>query len=206
MTKPRERHRVDRQFGVNIWGRPNSPFEKRKYPLGQHGKVPKKKVSNYCLQLVSKQRIKTFYNVSERQLKKCFQISSKNKMLAPNVAILSILERRLDQIIYKLRLAPSIFAARQLVVHKHFMVDGAVMNVPSYLVKPGQVVSVRESSKNIAIIRASAETQSTDIPTYLKLESTLSGMLLKAPEDIKEIPFPFEPDPGAIVEKYSRIL
>jgi len=206
MNKPRERHRVDRKFGVNIWGRPNSPIEKRKYPLGQHGKVPKKKVSNYCLQLVSKQRIKTFYNVSEKQLKKSFEISSKNKSLAPNVAILSILERRLDQIVYKLKFAPSIFAARQLVVHKHFMVDGEIMNVPSYLVKPGQVVSVRESSKNLAIIRSTADLQSNEIPTYLKLDGELRGMLLKAPEDIKEIPFPFEPDPGAIVEKYSRIL
>ena len=121
--------RVDRMYGVNIWGRPNSPLEKRKNRPGQHGKTPKRKVSNYGLQLYAKQRIRVYYNLAERQLKNLFKLSVKNRKIDPSVSIISNLERRLDQVVYKLKFAPTIFAARQLVTHKHFTVDGKVVNL-----------------------------------------------------------------------------
>ena len=202
----RSSKRVDRMYGVNIWDRPNSPIEKRKYRPGQHGKVPKKKVSNYCIQLVSKQKIRVYYNLAERQLKNLFKLSSKDRRLDPGVALIANLERRLDQVVYKLRFAPSIFAARQLVNHKHFMVNGKLLNIPSYLLEPGDVVSVRESSKNLAVIRGTHEQSKTTLPSYLQLEGDLKGSLLKIPEDLKEVPFPFEADPSAIVEKYAKLV
>lgn len=202
----RSSKRVDRMYGVNIWGRPNSPIEKRKYRPGQHGKTPKKKVSNYCLQLVEKQKIRTYYNLAERQLKNLFRLSSQNRKVDPGVALLANLERRLDQVVYKLKFAPTIFAARQLVTHKHFTVDGKIVNIPSYLLNPGQVVAVRESSKNIPIIAGHNENASASLPSYLKFEGNLKGTLVKIPDDLKEIPFPFEADPSAIVEKYSKLV
>jgi len=198
--------RVDRKYGVNIWGRPNSPIEKRKYRLGQHGKVPKKKVSNYSLQLFAKQKIRIYYNLAERQLKNLFKLSSKNKRIDPGVALVGNLERRLDQVVYKLGFAPTIFAARQLVTHKHFMVDGSIVNIPSVLLKPGQIVEVREASKNLAIIRGSGEQSARQLPSYLKFDGDLKGSLVKIPDDLKEVPFPFEADPSAVVEKYSRLI
>ena len=198
--------RVDRKYGVNIWGRPNSPIEKRKYRLGQHGKVPKKKVSNYSLQLFAKQKIRIYYNLAERQLKNLFKLSSKNKRIDPGVALVGNLERRLDQVVYKLGFAPTIFAARQLVTHKHFMVDGSIVNIPSVLLKPGQIVEVREASKNLAIIRGNGEQSARQLPSYLKFDGDLKGSLVKIPDDLKEVPFPFEADPSAVVEKYSRLI
>jgi small subunit ribosomal protein S4 len=198
--------RVDRKYGVNLWGRPNSPIEKRKYRLGQHGKVPKKKVSNFSLQLFAKQKIRLYYNLAEKQLKNLFKLSSKNRKLDPGVSLVANLERRLDQVVYKLGFAPTIFAARQLVTHKHFTVDGSVVNIPSMLLKPGQVVEVRDSSKNLSIIRGNGDQASRELPSYLKLEGDLKGSLLKVPDDLKEVPFPFEADPSAVVEKYSRLV
>jgi small subunit ribosomal protein S4 len=202
----RSSSRVDRQYGVNIWGRPNSPIERRKYRLGQHGKVQKKKVSNYCIQLVSKQKIRVYYNLAERQLKNLFKLSSKDRRLDPGMSLIANLERRLDQVVYKLKFAPTIFSARQLVTHKHFMVNGSVVNIPSYLLNPGDVVSVRESSKNMAIIRGTHEQGSVVLPSYLRMDGDLKGSFVKIPEDLKEIPFPFEADPSAIVEKYAKLV
>jgi small subunit ribosomal protein S4 len=190
-------------YGTNIWGRPNSPLEKRRYRLGQHGRVVKKKISNYGLQLLEKQKIATYYNITEVQLKKTFRLARKDLKTDTGVSLIAHLERRLDQVVYKLGFAPTIFSARQIVSHKHVLVDGKCINIASYLVQPGQIIEIREKSRNIQLI---ASKKNNELPSYLKLENDFKGTLLKVPSDLKEVPLPFEAHPGAIVEKYAKVV
>ena len=199
----RSSSRVDRMYGVNIWGRPNSPLERRRYRLGQHGKSTRKKISNYGLQLLEKQKVATYYNITENQLKRVFRIALKNKKLNSGVSLISNLESRLDQVVYKLGFAPTIFSARQIVSHKHILVDGKCLNIPSYLLKPGQTVEVRQKSQNISIISTN---RNRELPSYLQLTGDFSGTLLKLPTTLEEVPFPFEVNPSMIVEKYAKVL
>jgi len=199
----RSSSRVDRMYGVNIWGRPNSPLEKRRYRLGQHGKITRKKVSNYGLQLLEKQKVATYYNITEAQLKKTFKVALKDKKINSGVSLISNLERRLDQVVYRLGFAPTIFSARQIVSHKHVLVDGQPVNIPSYLLKAGQVVSIRQKSQNIALISVN---RNRELTSYLRLDSDFSGTFLKLPSSLEEVPFPFQVNPSAIVEKYIKVL
>ena len=202
MPKPRLKHRVDRKYGVNIWGRANSPLEKRRYRLGQHGKLQRKNISNYARQLVAKQQIKSHYNVSENQLRIFFKKSSKNKHLSKSNAFMSMLEMRLDKLVERC-IAKTIHLSRQLVCHKHITVDGKVLNIPSYLVKPGQVIGIKDKSKNLSVIRDSVSIK-TALPDYLQKLSEMEFKLTKSVEDVSEIPLPFEPDPISVVELLSR--
>jgi len=199
----RSSSRVDRMYGVNIWGRPTSPLKKRRYRLGQHGRNLKKKISNYGLQLLEKQKIATYYNVSEGQLKKAFKLATKNAKLDTGVSLIACLERRLDQVVYRLGFAPTIFSARQIVAHKHILVDGKCVNIASYLLSPDQTVEVKQKAQNIPLISVK---KGIELPSYLKLDSDFKGTFLKLPNDLSEVPLPFEANPGAIVEKYAKVV
>lgn len=200
----RSSSRVDRMYGVNIWGRPNSPLEKRRHRLGQHGRLQRKKISNYGLQLLEKQKIATYYNVSETQLKNTFKLGLKDSKTDAGVSLIAHLERRLDQVVYKLGFAPTIFSARQIVSHKHILVNGKCVNIASYLVKPGEIIEVKQKSQNIPLI--SINKNNLELPSYLRLEANFKGTLLKSPTDLQEIPLPFEANPSAIVEKYAKVV
>lgn len=194
--------RKDRMYQANIWGRENSPFIKRPYRLGQHGKNPKRKVSIYGERLRDCQLLRHYYNVSENQFRIAVEKGLKNKSLAPDLAFLAILESRLDQVVYKLGFAPTIFSARQLVNHGHFLVDGNKVDIPSYSLKAGQVVSIRPKSQNLAIIKTSAEKNSLSLPAYLKRIDDISGTILRTPENKNEIPFAFQVNSTSVIERY----
>ena len=197
------RKRKDRKYQANIQGRDNSPFVKRPYRLGQHGKNTKRKVSIYGERLRDCQLLRHYYNVSENQFKLTVYRGLKNKALPPDVAFLALLESRLDQVVSKLGFAPSIFSARQLVNHKHFLVNGKSVNIPSYTVQPNDIVSVRVKSQNLNIIKVCAEKNSISLPAYLRRIDNISGTLLRMPENKNEIPFPFAIKPTSVIEKYS---
>jgi len=142
--------RIARKFGEAIFG-PDKVLSKKNYPPGQHGNMRKKKTSEYGIQLREKQKAKYTYGVLEKQFRNLFQKAQRSKGITGEVLI-QLLECRLDNIVYRMGLARTRAAARQLVSHRHITVDGKVVNIPSYSVKPGQVIGVRERSKSLEII------------------------------------------------------
>ena len=147
--------RIARRFGEAIFG-PDKVLDKRNYAPGQHGVNRRKKMSEYGTQLAEKQKAKYTYGVLERQFRLLFAKASRIKGITGEI-LLQLLESRLDNIVYRLGMAPTRAAARQLVSHRHITVDGKVVNIPSYEVKPGQVVAVREKAKSLEVIAASLD-------------------------------------------------
>ena len=142
--------RISRKFGEPIFG-PDKVLSKRNYPPGQHGNDRRRKTSEYGMMLAEKQKAKYTYGVLERQFRNLFDKASRSGGVTGEV-LMQLLESRLDNIVFRLGIAPTRAAARQLVNHKHIVVDGNVVNIPSYSLKPGQIVGVREKSKSLEVI------------------------------------------------------
>lgn len=175
--------------------------ERRKYPPGQHGQRGGK-MSDYGIQLRAKQNVKRTYSVLERQFRKYFYEAEKRKGVTGEI-LLQFLEIRLDNIIFRMGFALSRNQARQLVGHKHFMVNGRVVNIPSFRVKPGDVIEVREKSKSVPVISESIESvERRGVPEWLEVEaSAFKGKVLHVPSR-EEIPVPVQEQ--LIVELYSK--
>ena len=175
---------------------------KRPYGPGQHGKDRKKKNSEYGKQLAEKQKVRFTYGVSERQFKRFYELAKKAKGVT-GYEFLKILESRLDNVVYRLSLARTRRLARQLVNHGHILVDGKKVDIPSYLVKPGQVISVKESSKNIFPIQDSVGLVGNIIPAYVTFDKdNLKGTYFRYP-DRKELSSDIHED--LIVEFYNKM-
>ena len=192
--------RIARRFGEAIFG-PDKVLDKRNYAPGQHGVNRRKKMSEYGTQLAEKQKAKYTYGVLERQFRLLFAKASRIKGITGEI-LLQLLESRLDNIVYRLGMAPTRAAARQLVSHRHITVDGKVVNIPSYEVKPGQVVAVREKAKSLEVIAASLDGFNHSKYSWLEWnEAEMAGKYLNIPqredipENIKE---------QLIVELYSK--
>lgn len=194
--------KLSRKLGVNLWGRPNDTFLKRNYRPGQHGTL-QRRLTTHGLHLQAKQKLKTYYNMLEKQFKNLFKKSAKLRGdRAENFA--GTLESRLDMIVFRANFAPTIFAAKQLVSHRHILVNGKKINLPSYLVKPGDVIEVNEKSKGMTPIIESLQRMEREVPTYLDLnKEKMTVKYLNLPK-IADIPYPFEPEYSLIVELYSR--
>jgi small subunit ribosomal protein S4 len=179
------------------------PFEKRAYPPGEHGLRRRAKVSDYGVQLREKQKVKRIYGVVEQQFRRYFEAATRQKGRTGE-NLLRLLERRLDNVLYRLGFAPSRKAARQLVLHKHFLVNGVSVNIPSYLVKPGDVIKVAEGSNQLDIIHSSLKRMKDEmLPPYLQLDKAqLAGTFLNVPER-GDIPLP-DINEQLIVELYSK--
>src|SRR5947209_4454496 len=146
------KYKLDRRMGENIWGRPKSPINQRSYGPGQHGQRRKNKVSDFGLQLRAKQKLKGYYaNLTEKQFSRTYKEAERRKG-SSSENLIGLLESRLDAIVYRAKFVPTPFAARQFVNHGHVQVNGKRVNIPSYRVKVGDVVSVRERSRNMALI------------------------------------------------------
>ena len=192
--------RIARRFGEPIFG-PDKALDRRNYAPGQHGVNRRKKNSEYGTQLAEKQKAKYTYGVLERQFRLLFAQASRQKGITGEILI-QLLESRLDNIVYRLGIAPTRAAARQMVSHRHICVDGKVVNIPSYQVKPGQIVSVREKAKSLEVIAASLEGFNHGKYSWLEWdEAQKAGKYLnipareEIPENIKE---------QLIVELYSK--
>src|SRR6266852_9292809 len=149
MTKRHEaKYKIDRRMGQNVWGRPKSPVNKREYGPGQHGQRRKSKLSDYGVQLKAKQKLRGYYgNISERQFRSIYAEAIRMKGDS-GANMIGLLERRLDAVIYRVKLVPTVFAARQFVSHGHIKVNGRRVTIASYRLKAGDVVEVREKSKS----------------------------------------------------------
>ena len=199
----KSKYKVSRRLGTSIWGDEKDAYNKRNYRPGQHG-TNTVKASDYGLHLKAKQTLKSHYGrINERQFRNIFRLAQKRKGNTNDIFI-ELLESRLDIIVYRLKLAPTIFAARQLVSHKHIKVNGKIVNIPSLRVKLGDIIQLKEKSKDIPVIAASIETASEHVPDYLEFDTeTLSGKLLRFPF-VNDVPYPFQPSVNLVVEFYSK--
>ena len=192
--------RIARKFGEPIFGA-DKVLSKRNYPPGQHGNSRKRKTSEYGVQLKEKQKAKYTYGVLERQFRNLFAKATRTKGITGEV-LLQLLEARLDNVVYRLGFAPTRAAARQLVSHRHIVVNGAVVNIPSYQVKAGDVVAVREKSKSLEVIEASLSGFNHSKYPWIEFDAnSKSGKFLHMP-DRADIPENIKEQ--LIVELYSK--
>jgi small subunit ribosomal protein S4 len=193
--------KVSRKFGEPIYG-PDKSLEKKNYPPGQHGLNRKrKKLSEYGVQLKEKQKAKYTYGLLEKQFNNMFQHAQRSKGVT-GVELLQLLESRLDNVVYRIGIAPSRNAARQLVSHRHIVVNGAVLNIPSYIVKPGDTVGVREKSKSLEVIVENVSGNRKSRYAWIEWDiDTMSARFLAKPER-EQIPETIKEQ--LIVELYSK--
>lgn len=192
--------RIARKFGEAIFG-PDKVLSKKNYPPGQHGASKRRKTSEYGIQLREKQKAKYTYGVLEKQFRNLFEKASRTKGIKGEV-LLQLLEARLDNVVYRLGMAPTRAAARQLVSHKHIIVDGKVVNIPSFSVKPGQIVGVREKAKSLEVIAdALSGFNHSKYPWIEWDEASKSGKFLHLPE---RADIPENIKEQLIVELYSK--
>ncbi|HOH24871.1 MAG TPA: 30S ribosomal protein S4 [Bacteroidales bacterium] len=192
--------KIARKFGEPIFG-PDKVLSKKNYPPGMHGSNRRRKTSEYGIQLREKQKTKYTYGVLERQFRKTFERAARSKGITGEV-LLQLLESRLDNLVYRLGLAPTRDAARQLVVHRHIVVDGKVVNIPSAIIKPGQVVGVRERSKALEVIDNALSGFNHCKYPWLEFDAaSKSGKYLHVPE---RADIPENIKEQLIVELYSK--
>jgi small subunit ribosomal protein S4 len=205
MTKRAEaKYKIDRRLGENIWGRPKSPVNKREYGPGQHGQRRKGKASDFGVQLKAKQKVKGYYgNISERQFHKYYQEAIRLKGDS-GANLIGLLERRLDAIVYRAKFAPTVFGARQFVNHGHVRVNGRRVNIASYLVKVGDAIEVKESSKQLTSVLESVALAERDVPDFIEADHTkMTAKLTRVPAP-SEVPYPTHMEPNLVIEFYSR--
>ncbi|MGK9169875.1 30S ribosomal protein S4 [Inquilinus limosus] len=197
------KHKIDRRLGVNLWGRPKSPLNNREYGPGQHGQR-RKKPTDFGTQLMSKQKLKGYYgNLGEKQFRRLFEEAVRRKG-DTGENLIGLLERRLDTIVYRLKFVPTVFAARQIVNHGHILVNGKRVNVPSYQVKEGDVIEVKQKSRELALILGAIASAERDVPDYLEADhGALKGKLVRTPA-LADVPYPVQMEPNLVVEFYSR--
>ena len=205
MTKRlNSKHKVDRRLKVNLWGRPKSPFNTRAYPPGQHGQTKSAKPSDYGIQLQAKQKLKAYYgNINERQFRNIYRKAlSKRGDTSEN--LIALLETRLDTVVYRAKLAPTVFAARQLINHGHIKVNKKRVNVSSYLLKDTDQVEVNEKSKKLNVIDGSIQSKEREIPEYIQLDGKSKSVKLVRVPKFSEVPYPVIMEPNLVIEYYSR--
>ena len=198
------KHKIDRRLGLNLWGRPKSPFNRRPYGPGQHGQARRRKPSDFGVQLAAKQKLKKYYgDITEKQFLKIYQAASRKKGDTSQILI-ELLERRLDAVVFRLKFAPPVFSARQLVNHGHVLVNGKVVNKKSYQVNDGDEISLQQTSQNIPMIIQTLSSNERDVPEYLQLEiSKCLGKFVRGPQ-LTDVPYPVQMEPNLVVEFYSR--
>ncbi|MEL6436463.1 MAG: 30S ribosomal protein S4 [Pseudomonadota bacterium] len=198
------KYKLDRRMGENIWGRPKSPVNRREYGPGQHGQRRKGKLSDFGVQLRAKQKLKGYYgDISEKQFRKTYDEASRRKGDTPELLI-GLLESRLDAFIYRSKFVPTIFAARQFVNHGHIKVNGQRVNIPSYRLKAGDVVEIKDKSKQLALVLEATQLAERDVPDYCEADhSKMVSTFVRMP-GLSDVPYPVMMEPNLVVEFYSR--
>jgi len=197
------KHKLDRRMGENIWGRPNSPVNKRAYGPGQHGQRRKSKVSDFGLQLRAKQKLKGYYgDVTEKQFRSTYAEADRMKG-DTGQNLIGLLERRLDMVVYRAKFAPTIFSARQVVSHGHIFVNGVKCNIASRRVDVGDVISLGSKAKEMALVIEAQGLAEREIPDYVSPDGTDKVTYTRVPK-LDEVPYPVQMEPNLVVEFYSR--
>jgi small subunit ribosomal protein S4 len=205
MTKRHDaKYKLDRRMGKNVWGRPKSPVNRREYGPGQHGQRRKGKLSDYGVQLRAKQLLKGYYaNISERQFRGVYAEAIRMKGDS-GANLIGLLERRLDSVVYRAKFVPTVFAARQFINHGHIKVNGRRVTVASYRVKAGDLIEVKDKSKQLALVLEATGLAERDVPEYIEADhSKMTAKIARVPL-VTEVPYPVQMEPHLVVEYYSR--
>ncbi len=197
------KYKINRRLGVNLWGRPRSPFNRREYGPGQHG-ARRKKLSDYGIQLMAKQKLKGYYgNISEKQFRRLYAEAVRRKGDTAQ-HLIGLLECRLDAVVYRMNVVPTPFSARQFVNHGHILVNGRRVNIPSYQVKVGDVIEVRERSREIPMVLATMQSPEREVPDYVEVDDKGYKATFKRVPELNDVPYPIRMEPNLVVEFYSR--
>src|SRR5690554_5258324 len=205
MTKRLEsKYKINRRLGVNLWGRPKSSINRREYGPGQHGQR-RKKPSDFGIQLKAKQKLKGYYgNIGERQFRRLYDEAVRRRG-DTGENLIGLLERRLDAVVYRAKFAPTPFAARQLVNHGHVKVNGRRVNIPSYLVKDGDVIKLKEKAREMALVLEASASPERDVPDYIEVDhKVMKATFLRTPA-LADVPYPVQMEPSLVVEYYSKM-
>jgi small subunit ribosomal protein S4 len=198
------KHKLDRRMGENIWGRPKSPVNRREYGPGQHGQRRKAKLSDFGIQLRAKQKLKGYYgDLTEKQFRRIYGEAERVKG-DTGENLIGLLERRLDAVVYRAKFVPTVFAARQFVNHGHVTVNGKKVNIPSYRVQEGDVIAIREKSRQMILVMEAIGSAERDTPDYLSVDnSKLTAEFVRTP-GLTDVPYPVMMEPNLVVEYYAK--
>ncbi|MDE3060859.1 MAG: 30S ribosomal protein S4 [Pseudomonadota bacterium] len=205
MTKrTNAKYKISRRLGASLWGNAKDPFNKRGYAPGQHGAAKRRKTSDYGTQLREKQKLRGYYgNITERQFRRIYLEASRRKG-DTGENLIGILESRLDTVIYRMGLVPTPFAARQFVSHGHIRVNGKKVNIPSYQVQEGDLIEVREKSKQLTVVLETVQNPERSVPEYIEFDNKeLKAKFVRVPK-LAEVPYPVVMQPNFVIEFYSR--
>ncbi len=199
----RSKFKIDRRLNVNLWGRSKSPINKREYGPGQHGQR-RKKPSDFGLQLQAKQKLKGHYgNIGEKQFRRLYEEAVRRRG-DTGENLIQLLERRLDAAVYRMKFAKTPFAARQLINHGHIRVNDRLVNIPSYQLRDGDIVQVKEASRQSQPVLDAVQSKERDVPDYLSVDtSSMKGTFVRAP-NFADVPYPVVMEPNLVIEFYSR--
>ena len=197
------KHKIDRRLGVNLWGRPKSPLNMREYAPGQHGQR-RKKPTDFGVQLMAKQKLKGYYgNIGEKQFKK-YYVEAVRKKGDTGANLVGILESRMDAILYRMKLAPTFFACRQLINHGHVLVNDKRCNISSRMLNVGDKLTLKEKARNIPAVLQAISSTERDVPDYVEVDhAKFTGGLTRVPLP-DEIPYPVQMETNLVIEYYSR--
>lgn len=197
------KHKIDRRLNCNLWGRAKSPYNTRQSGPGMHGER-RGKPTDYGTQLFAKQRLKGYYgNIGEKQFRRYYAEAVRLRG-DTGQNLIGLLERRLDAVIYRAGFVPTVFSARQIVNHKHILVNGKVVNIPSYMIKEGDVVELKEKSRNIPCVVQAQTNPEFDTPEYISVDkAAYKATFLRAPS-LDDVPYAVQMEPQLVVEFYSR--
>jgi len=201
--RPQSKHKIDRRLGVNLWGRAKSPFNLRQTGPGMHG-ARRSKPTDYGIQLMAKQKLKGYYgNIGERQFRKYYQEALRLRG-DTGQNLIGLLERRLDAVVYRAKFVPTVFAARQFVSHNHILVNGKKVNIPSYQVKEGDVIEVKEKSRQMTLYITASESGERDVPEYMDVDHKAGKATFLRTPKMEDVPYAVQMEPHLVVEFYSR--
>ncbi len=198
------KYKINRRLGQNLWGRAKSPIANdRDYGPGVHGQR-RRKPSDYGIQLHAKQRLKGYYgNITERQFRNIYQEAMRRRGDSSE-ELIGLLESRIDAIVYRMKLAPTVFAARQLVSHGHVLVNGKRVTISSQRLDEGDTVELKGNAKQMALVLGATQSAERDVPDYLEIDHTaMKGKLVRVPK-LADVPYPVKMEPNLVVEYYSR--
>jgi small subunit ribosomal protein S4 len=205
MSKRQEsKYKINRRLGENLWGRDKSPINKREYGPGQHGQR-RKKPTDFGTQLRAKQKLKGYYgNITERQFRKIYTEAIRKKG-DTSENLIGLLERRLDAVVYRLKFAPTVFAARQLVSHGHVMLNGKRADISSMFVKEGDEISLNPKMRENVQVLEGVSSQERQVPDYLEVvdQKAFKGKFVRTPK-LADVPYPVQMEPNLVIEFYSR--
>ncbi len=198
-----QKHKIDRRLGVNLWGRPKSPYNVRQTGPGMHG-ARRGKPTDFGLQLMAKQKLKGYYgSIGEKQFRKYYAEAMRLRG-DTGQNLIGLLERRLDAVVYRAKFAPTVFSARQIVNHGHILVNGQKVNIPSYMVKEGDVIEVKQKSREMPVIMEAIVSPERDFAEYIDVdEKAFKATFVRIPK-LEDVPYPVHMEPNLVVEYYSR--